>query len=87
MATDAKVAMYKKQLKAVEVHRQELQKPDPTQRAAHKMLKPRDMIRIKHRCKMCGRPRAVYRKFGVCRICFRNLASDGLIPGVRKASW
>ena len=51
------------------------------------MLKPRQLIRIKHRCKMCGRPRAVYRKFGVCRICFRNLASDGLIPGVRKASW
>ena len=51
-----------------------------------KML-PRERIRIKHRCKLCGRARAVYRKFGICRICFRNLASDGLIPGVRKASW
>ena len=39
------------------------------------------------RCRRCGRARAVYRKFGVCRICFRNLASRGLIPGVRKASW
>ncbi len=38
-------------------------------------------------CKICGRPRAVYRKFGICRICFRNLASQGLIPGVKKASW
>ena len=39
------------------------------------------------RCNRCGRPRAVYRKFGLCRICFRSMASDGLIPGVRKASW
>ena len=39
------------------------------------------------RCKLCGRGRAVYRKFGICRICFRNMASDGLIPGVKKASW
>ena len=52
-----------------------------------KAMKPRDKIRIRMRCKLCGRPRAVYRKFGICRICFRNLASDGLIPGVRKASW
>jgi ribosomal protein S14 len=87
MATDAKVAKYKKQLKAVETHKHELQKADPATRNVHKMLKPRQLIRIKHRCKMCGRPRAVYRKFGVCRICFRSLASDGLIPGVRKASW
>jgi ribosomal protein S14 len=48
---------------------------------------PRERIRIKRRCKLCGRSRAVYRKFGVCRICFRDLASSGLIPGVRKASW
>ncbi len=39
------------------------------------------------RCKICGRPRAVYRKFGMCRICFRKLADEGLIPGVKKASW
>jgi len=51
-----------------------------------KML-PRERIRIRRRCQLCGRGRAVYRKFGVCRICFRNMASDGLIPGVRKASW
>ena len=52
-----------------------------------KKLRPRDKIRIRLRCKLCGRPRAVYRKFGICRICFRNLASDGLVPGVKKASW
>jgi small subunit ribosomal protein S14 len=39
------------------------------------------------RCRLCGRPRAVYRKFGICRICFRKLADGGLIPGVKKASW
>ena len=39
------------------------------------------------RCRRCGRARAVYRKFGICRICFRKLADQGLIPGVRKASW
>nr|WP_315852461.1 type Z 30S ribosomal protein S14 [Tuwongella immobilis] len=54
---------------------------------ANSKLRPRDLIRIKMRCKVCGRGRAVYRKFGICRICFRGLASDGLIPGVRKASW
>ena len=39
------------------------------------------------RCELCGRPRAVYRKFRICRICFRMLALKGQIPGVRKASW
>lgn len=39
------------------------------------------------RCQICGRARAVYRKFMVCRICFRKMANEGLIPGVRKASW
>jgi small subunit ribosomal protein S14 len=39
------------------------------------------------RCQFCGRARAVYRKFGICRICFRSMAVRGEIPGVRKASW
>ncbi|MDD2889637.1 MAG: type Z 30S ribosomal protein S14 [bacterium] len=39
------------------------------------------------RCQLCGRPRGVYKKFGLCRICFRQLALRGQIPGVRKASW
>ncbi|MFO0948862.1 MAG: type Z 30S ribosomal protein S14 [Planctomycetota bacterium] len=49
--------------------------------------KPKFSTRLNRRCRLCGRPRAVYRKFGICRICFRNLASQGLIPGVKKASW
>lgn len=40
-----------------------------------------------NRCKICGRPRAYMRKFGMCRICFRELAHRGEIPGVVKASW
>jgi len=39
------------------------------------------------RCRRCGRPRAVYRKFGLCRICLRELAHQGLIPGMTKSSW
>ena len=39
------------------------------------------------RCRICGRPHSVRRKYGVCRICFRELAYKGQIPGVRKASW
>ncbi|WP_145074440.1 type Z 30S ribosomal protein S14 [Aureliella helgolandensis] len=48
---------------------------------------PKFAVRRENRCKLCGRPRAVYRKFGICRICFRKLADQGVIPGVRKASW
>ena len=39
------------------------------------------------RCKICGRPRAVLKKYGICRLCFRKLAYAGQIPGVKKASW
>jgi len=44
-------------------------------------------IRKRNRCKNCARGRAYIRKFGLCRICFRNLALGGYIPGVGKASW
>jgi len=44
-------------------------------------------IRKRHRCRRCGRPRAYLRKFGLCRICFREMAHAGEIPGVTKASW
>lgn len=44
-------------------------------------------VQAYNRCKLCGRPHAYMRKFGICRICFRNLAHQGHIPGVRKASW
>jgi small subunit ribosomal protein S14 len=48
---------------------------------------PKYKDRHRRRCTLCGRPRGVYQKFGICRICFRQLAQRGEIPGVRKASW
>lgn len=44
-------------------------------------------VRNYNRCERCGRPRGYMRKFGMCRICFRELALEGMLPGVRKASW
>jgi small subunit ribosomal protein S14 len=78
MSTEAKAVRFRKQLKRLELNKRTPEKAK---------LRPRDKIRIRLRCRLCGRPRAVYRKFGICRICFRNMASDGLIPGVKKASW
>lgn len=49
--------------------------------------KQRYKTREYNRCKLCGRPHAYMRKFGICRLCFRMLAYKGQIPGVRKASW
>ncbi|MDO8956417.1 MAG: type Z 30S ribosomal protein S14 [Deltaproteobacteria bacterium] len=49
--------------------------------------KPKFRVRAYHRCPVCGRPRGYYRKFDLCRICFRNLASRGEVPGVIKSSW
>ncbi|MEE9207064.1 MAG: type Z 30S ribosomal protein S14 [Gemmatimonadota bacterium] len=48
---------------------------------------PKYSSRTVRRCQRCGRSRAYIRKFGLCRICFRQLALRGEIPGVRKASW
>jgi len=44
-------------------------------------------VRAYTRCRRCGRARAVYRKFGLCRICFREMAHAGEIPGITKSSW
>lgn len=44
-------------------------------------------IRVRNRCMICGRPRGYMRRFGLCRICFRQYALEGKIPGVVKASW
>ena len=49
--------------------------------------KPKYPIRLRNRCRRCGRARGFLRKFQMCRICFRNLALRGEIPGVIKASW
>jgi small subunit ribosomal protein S14 len=78
MSTEAKAVRFKKQMARLEAHKRD---PEKTK------MRPRDKIRIRLRCRLCGRSRAVFRKFGICRICFRNMASNGLIPGVTKASW
>ncbi|MFQ3548519.1 MAG: type Z 30S ribosomal protein S14 [Armatimonadota bacterium] len=44
-------------------------------------------VQAYNRCSMCGRPRGYIRRFGLCRICFREMAHKGLIPGVTKSSW
>lgn len=76
MATTAKNARFLRELEMIEKYRKD-----------RKSVKARKLIRVRLRCRLCGRPRANYRKFGICRICFRNMASQGLIPGVKKASW
>jgi small subunit ribosomal protein S14 len=48
---------------------------------------PRFKVRAYSRCNRCGRPRAVFKKFGLCRICLRDLAHEGAIPGMTKSSW
>jgi small subunit ribosomal protein S14 len=78
MTTEAQNVKFRRQMAKLEASRKT---PDKVS------MPPREVIRIKRRCRLCGRSRAVYRKFGICRICFRNMASDGLIPGLQKASW
>jgi len=44
-------------------------------------------VRVRNRCRLCGRSRAYMRKFDMCRLCFRKLALQGILPGVTKSSW
>lgn len=55
--------------------------------ALNKMRRDTSPSRLKNRCQLTGRPHAYLRKFGISRICFRELAGMGMIPGVTKASW
>lgn len=60
----------------------------PKQALIEKQKKtPKFKVRAYTRCRRCGRPRGVLRKFGVCRICFRELAQTGQLPGVVMSSW
>ena len=58
-----------------------------TAKIAKEQKKPKFKVRLRNRCKSCGRPRGFLGKFSLCRICFRKLALAGEIPGVTKASW
>jgi len=79
MATTAKIA---KDLKLAEIKR-----ASNTAKAQGKPGVAKHPKRHRNRCWRCGRPRAFLRKFGICRLCFRQLALNGEIPGVTKASW
>lgn len=48
---------------------------------------PKFAVRQRNRCRVCGRPRGFMRLFGMCRLCFRDLALKGMLPGVKKTSW
>jgi small subunit ribosomal protein S14 len=58
-----------------------------TAKEQRELKKLKYKIRYRNRCKLCGRPRGYIRKFGLCRLCFREQALAGNLPGVRKASW
>ena len=69
-------------------HRLETKEPWPRPpRSRAQQRPPKYKTRAYTRCRQCGRPRAVYRKFGLCRICLRELAHNGYIPGMTKSSW
>jgi len=91
------VIMAKESMKAREVRRKEMVDRFAAKRAKLKAMGdfqelsrlPRNSnpIRLHNRCKLTGRPKGYMRQFGISRIVFRELASKGLIPGVKKASW
>ena len=58
-----------------------------TSQVVRQQRPPKFKTRGYNRCRRCGRPRSFYRKFGLCRICLREIAHQGLIPGVKKSSW
>jgi small subunit ribosomal protein S14 len=89
--------MAKESMKAREVKRAKLIKKFAAKRAElkkqgdfiglQKLPKNSNPIRLHNRCKLTGRPKGYIRQFGISRICFREMAASGLIPGVKKASW
>ena len=58
-----------------------------TAKRAKELKPPKYRIRLRNRCKLCGRPRGFMRKFSMCRLCFRKLALEGDVTGVIKSSW
>ena len=58
-----------------------------TAKVAKTLMKPKFAVRHRNRCKSCGRPRGFLRKFGLCRICVREIQHEGMIPGMTKSSW
>ena len=89
MAKKSKIARYNKQVKLIEQYaelRHEL-KAKGDYESLRKLPRDSNPNRLKNRDQIDGRPHAYMRKFGICRICFRKHASQGELPGIRKASW
>lgn len=72
--------------KAADIHASEEER-QAARIALNKMPRDSSVIRLRNRCQLTGRPRGVLRKFKLSRLCFREMASMGLIPGVTKSSW
>ena len=82
---------------AAAVHRHAVQDEQATQdeglryghtaKIAKELKTPKFKVRLRNRCRLCGRPRAYMRKFALCRLCFRKLALEGDVTGVTKSSW
>jgi small subunit ribosomal protein S14 len=79
--------MAKESMKARERKREALVAKYATKRAALKEAGNASPVRLHNRCKLTGRPRGYMRQFGISRVTFREMALNGLIPGVKKSSW
>jgi small subunit ribosomal protein S14 len=89
MARKSLIAREAKRLELIEKYA-ELRakyKAEGNYEALQKLPRNSSPVRLRNRCSMTGRPRAYYRKFGLCRNQFRLMALEGKIPGIRKASW
>jgi small subunit ribosomal protein S14 len=89
MAKESMKAREVKRAKLVEKYaaKREQLKKEGNYQALQALPKNSNPIRLHNRCMLTGRPRGYMRQFGISRICFREMASKGLIPGVKKASW
>jgi len=89
MARKSLIAREAKRLKLVEKYAEQRAryKAEGDSEALQKLPRNSSPVRLRNRCSVTGRPRGYYRKFGLCRNQFRQMALDGKIPGIRKASW
>ena len=89
MAKESMIARERKRAKLVEKYAEKRArlKAEGDWEALQKLPKNSSRVRLHNRCKLTGRPKGYMRQFGISRINFREMASEGLIPGVKKASW
>ena len=89
MAKESMKAREVKRAKLVEKYaaKREQLKKEGNYQALQALPKNSSPVRLHNRCMLTGRPKGYLRQFGISRICFREMASNGLIPGVKKASW